>query len=56
MSQRVINLMFHDVKKNPSRWNTFPEQFEGLMKKLKDHPNFKDICLTVDDAGKGNHE
>jgi len=48
--------MFHDVKKNPSRWNTFPEQFDGLMKKLRDHPNFKDICLTVDDAGKGNHE
>jgi peptidoglycan/xylan/chitin deacetylase (PgdA/CDA1 family) len=56
MSQRVINLMFHDVKKNPSRWNTFPEQFEGLMKQLKNHPNFSDTYLTVDDAGKGNHE
>jgi peptidoglycan/xylan/chitin deacetylase (PgdA/CDA1 family) len=56
MPQRSINLMFHDVKKNPSRWNTLPDQFEGLMQQLKAHENFKDVCLTVDDAGKGNYE
>jgi peptidoglycan/xylan/chitin deacetylase (PgdA/CDA1 family) len=56
MPQRSINLMFHDVKKNPSRWNTLPNQFEGLMQQLRSHENFNDVCLTVDDAGKGNYE
>lgn len=51
-----INLMFHDVKLNPSRWNTRPSQFENLMNQIVMHANRDNIDITVDDAGKGNHE
>ena len=54
MSQ--INLMFHDVKLNPSRWNTKPNRFEELMKIIFEHHNASKVVITVDDAGKGNHE
>jgi len=54
MSQ--INLMFHDVKLNPSRWNTNPNRFEELIQIIVEHQNSNKVVITVDDAGKGNHE
>lgn len=54
MSQ--VNLMFHDVKLKPSRWNTEPRRFEDLMKQITKHKNIKNITITIDDAGKGNYE
>ena len=51
-----INLMFHDVKLNPSKWNTRPSQFENLMNQIVMHANRDDIQITVDDAGKGNYQ
>jgi peptidoglycan/xylan/chitin deacetylase (PgdA/CDA1 family) len=54
MSQ--VNLMFHDVKLKPSRWNTEPRRFEDLMKQITEHKNIKNITITIDDAGKGNYE
>ncbi len=51
-----INLMFHDVKKNPSRWNTKPERFGELIKLIAEHQNSEKVVLTIDDAGKGNFE
>ena len=54
MSQ--INLMFHDVKLNPSRWNTNPNRFEELIQIIVEHQNLNKIVITVDDAGKGNYE
>ena len=53
---RAINLMFHDVKIKPSRWNTTPERFIEIMERIATHPNKDKVVITVDDAGKGNHE
>lgn len=53
---RAINLMFHDVKIKPSRWNTTPERFVEIMECIAAHPNRDQVTITVDDAGKGNHE
>ena len=53
---RAINLMFHDVKINPSRWNTTPERFVEIMEIIAAHPNKDKVVITVDDAGKGNHQ
>jgi peptidoglycan/xylan/chitin deacetylase (PgdA/CDA1 family) len=53
---RAINLMFHDVKIKPSRWNTTPERFVEIMEFIATHPNKDKVTITVDDAGKGNHE
>jgi peptidoglycan/xylan/chitin deacetylase (PgdA/CDA1 family) len=48
--------MFHDVKIKPSRWNTTPERFIEIMEHIALHPNKEKVTITVDDAGKGNHE
>ena len=53
---RAINLMFHDVKRKPARWNTTPESFAEIMECIAAHPNREQVTITVDDAGKGNHE
>ena len=53
---RAINLMFHDVKIKPSRWNTMPERFVEIMEFIAAHPNKANVTITVDDAGKGNHQ
>jgi peptidoglycan/xylan/chitin deacetylase (PgdA/CDA1 family) len=52
MSQ--INLMFHDVKLNPSRWNTTPSRFREMIEIIVGHKN--KVTITVDDAGRGNFE
>jgi peptidoglycan/xylan/chitin deacetylase (PgdA/CDA1 family) len=48
--------MFHDVKIKPSRWNTTPDRFVEIMECIATHPNKDKVTITVDDAGKGNHE
>jgi peptidoglycan/xylan/chitin deacetylase (PgdA/CDA1 family) len=48
--------MFHDVKVKPSRWNTTPERFIEIMEYIATHPNKEKVTITVDDAGRGNHE
>ena len=48
--------MFHDVKIKPLRWNTTPERFIEIMEHIATHPNKEKVTITVDDAGKGNHE
>jgi peptidoglycan/xylan/chitin deacetylase (PgdA/CDA1 family) len=48
--------MFHDVKTKPSRWNTTPERFVEIMERIAAHPNKAKVTITVDDAGKGNHQ
>lgn len=53
---KSINLMFHDVKTKPSRWNTTPERFVEIMELIASHPNKDKVVITVDDAGKGNHQ
>jgi peptidoglycan/xylan/chitin deacetylase (PgdA/CDA1 family) len=53
---KSINLMFHDVKLKPSKWNTTPERFVEIMEFIATHPNKDKVTITVDDAGKGNHE
>ncbi len=50
----MINLMFHDVKLNPSRWNTTPNRFREMIEIIAGHKN--QIIITVDDAGRGNFE
>lgn len=50
----MINLMFHDVKLNPSRWNTTPGRFREMIEIIAGHQN--QITITVDDAGRGNFE
>jgi peptidoglycan/xylan/chitin deacetylase (PgdA/CDA1 family) len=52
MSQ--VNLMFHDIKLYPSRWNTTPDRFREMMEIISRHKN--QITITVDDAGRGNFE
>ena len=53
---KSINLMFHDVKTKPARWNTTPERFVEIMERIAAHPNKAKVTITVDDAGKGNHQ
>ena len=48
--------MFHDVKENPSRWNTTPRRFREIVEIISIHPNRDKITITVDDAGKGNFQ
>ena len=53
---KSINLMFHDVKTKPARWNTTPERFVEIMERIAAHPNKAKVTITVDDAGKGNYQ
>lgn len=51
--KKIINLMFHDVKIKPSRWNLPPASFNSLIDIIVN--TNKEITITIDDGGVGNY-
>ncbi len=52
MSQ--VNLMFHDVKLKPNKWNLLPFQFEKYIQIIS-NLNKENLTITIDDGGVGNY-